>query len=99
MSSRPVYFYTEYVLVTVFSLIAATLWIEFTKDLWGRMNKSNRLLQLLVAVIVTVLVIAALYFMCSKHSQLSKKFPSAKDINKDPLPESEAPEGVAASSF
>lgn len=78
--SRKVRFFSEYVIVTIVSLIAASLWMEWAKKAWGRIAGDSLLTQAIMAALVTAVSIFFLCWITHDDPVVDKKTPSNKDI-------------------
>jgi heme/copper-type cytochrome/quinol oxidase subunit 2 len=81
MASRNLTYYSEIVLVTVLSLVAANGWTKILSTLMDRHCKESLLSEIIIAVIVTFVAVLVLWFVFSwKRSQAIENDKKPKPI-------------------
>jgi NADH:ubiquinone oxidoreductase subunit 6 (subunit J) len=73
MRDRPPIFYTEAVITTIISLVAASMWIEWFKGIINRHFQNNPSATLIFAVILSLFAIIALQYLFANNSSSFKK--------------------------
>lgn len=72
-------FFSEYILVTVVSLIVAMLWIEWMKRVWASWVGDSLVVQMVLVLVITAIAVILLSLISNKPV-VSKKIPSEKDV-------------------
>ncbi len=73
MNNKTTAFYAETISITIFSLVAASLWIELTKNTVARLFKNHPLALLLSALSTTFIAIFGLkYLFCTSITHVPR---------------------------
>lgn len=79
---RGMRFYTEMVVITVLSLVAASLWIEYTKGFVARHFNNNPSALAAVALLITLLAIGSLHLLFSELPEGEREYKSKASLAK-----------------
>lgn len=86
-SNRNLRFYTELVIVTVLSLVAANAWIYIMRKFLDRYSENNFVIETIVAIVLTLVAVGVLhYFFKSGESFYvdEKERTNGENISSDP---------------